>query len=88
MAANAAAGTAKVAEIKPGPPPILTKRGADILVHVEKMLDDAGKALGRTSSADPAIPIKPLSSSNSIAFPESFAAVAPVGAAPPSPRKN
>jgi penicillin-binding protein 1A len=88
VAANAAAGTAKVAEIKPGPPPILTKRGADILVHVEKMLDDAGKALGRTSSADPAIPIKPLSSSASIAFPESFAAVAPVGAAPPSPRKN
>ena len=88
VAANAAAGAAKVAEIKPGPPPILTRRGADILVHVEKMLDDAGKALGRTSSADPAIPIKPLSSGDSIAFPESFAAVAPVGAATPSPRKN
>ncbi len=62
-AASAAAGAAKVVEVKPGPPPVLTKRGADVLVHVEKMLDDAGKALGRTSSADPAKPVKPLSSS-------------------------
>jgi penicillin-binding protein 1A len=88
VAANAAAGAAKVADIKPGPPPILTKRGADILVRVEKLLDDAGKTLGRTSSADPAKPVKPLSSSDSIAFPDSFAAVAPVGTATPSPRKN
>ena len=38
-------GTAKVADIKPGPPPVLTKRGADVLVRVEKLLDDAGKTL-------------------------------------------
>jgi penicillin-binding protein 1A len=86
-AAGAAAGAAKVADTKPGPPPILTKRGADILVRVEKMLDDAGRTLGKTSSADPVKPVKPLSS-DSIAFPESFAAVAPYGAATPSPRKN
>jgi penicillin-binding protein 1A len=88
VAANAAAGAAKVAETKPGPPPILTKRGADILVRVEKLLDDAGKTLGRTSAADPMKPVKPLSSSETIAFPDSFAAVAPDGAATPSPRKN
>jgi penicillin-binding protein 1A len=87
-AAGAAAGAAKVAETKPGPPPVLTKRGADALVRVEKLLDDAGKTLGRTSSADPENPVKPLSSSDSIAFPDSFAAVAPYGAATPSPRKN
>jgi penicillin-binding protein 1A len=86
--AGTAAGAAKVADTKPGPPPILTKRGADILVRVEKMLDDAGRTLGKTSSADPVTPVKPLSSSDSIAFPESFAAVAPYGAATPSPRKN
>jgi penicillin-binding protein 1A len=51
------------------------------------MLDDAGRMLGKTSSADPVKPVKPLSS-DSIAFPESFAAVAPYGAATPSPRKN
>src|SRR5471032_603486 len=61
-AAGAAAGAAKVADTKPGPPPILTKRGADILVRVEKMLDDAGRTLGKTSSADPVKPVKPLSS--------------------------
>ena len=43
-----AAGAPKL-DIKPGPPPILTKRGADILVRVEKMLDEAGKTAGKTS---------------------------------------
>jgi penicillin-binding protein 1A len=52
------------------------------------MLDDAGRTLGRTSSADPMKPVKPSSSSDSMAFPESFAAVVPAGAAMPSPRKN
>ena len=36
----------RLPEIKPGPPPVLTKRGADILVQVEKMLDDAAKTAG------------------------------------------
>src|SRR6266478_6318487 len=50
-AAMAANGAIKPPDIKPGPPPILTKRGADILVRVEKMLDEAAKAAGKTSSS-------------------------------------
>jgi penicillin-binding protein 1A len=79
-AAAAAANVAsKAPDIKPGPPPILTKRGADILVHVEKLLDDAAKAMGE--------PVKPVSS-NSTAFPDSFAAANPGGPPAPAPRKN
>ena len=78
----AANGAPKPPEIKPGPPPVLTKRGADILVQVEKMLDDAAKTAGKTSSNDPPTPVKPLSS-NAIAFPESFAAAAPMACRPP-----
>jgi penicillin-binding protein 1A len=78
----AANGAPKPPEIKPGPPPILTKRGADILVQVEKMLDDAAKTAG-----EPVKPIKPVSS-NSVAFPDSFAAATPGNAASPAPRKN
>jgi penicillin-binding protein 1A len=76
-------GVPKAPEIKPGPPPILTKRGADILVQVEKLLDDAARTAG-----DPVKPVKPVSS-NSAAFPESFAAATASGnAAPSAPRKN
>ena len=86
----AAAGAAqKQAEIKPGPPPVLTKRGADILVQVEKMLDDAArdaaKAAEKTSATELKV-AKPLSSS-ALAFPDSFAAAIP-GEAAPAPRKN
>jgi penicillin-binding protein 1A len=84
VAANAAP---KILETKPGPPPILTKRGADILVRVEKLLDDAAKTAGNTSSGDPVKPAKPLSST-SVAFPDSFAAAAPADPTAPSPRKN
>jgi penicillin-binding protein 1A len=88
-AAVAANGAAKPPETKPGPPPVLTKRGADILVRVEKLLDEAGKTAGKTTSSDPVTPVKPLSSNNAAALPESFAAAAPDGgAAAPSPRKN
>ncbi len=79
MAAN---GAPKAPDIKPGPPPVLTKRGADILVQVEKMLDDAAKTAG-----DPAKPVKPVSST-SVPFPDSFAAATPGNAATPAPRKN
>jgi penicillin-binding protein 1A len=78
----AANGAPKAPEIKPGPPPILTKRGADILVQVEKMLDDAAKTAG-----DPVKPTKPVSS-NAVPFPDSFAAATPGNAAPSAPRKN
>jgi penicillin-binding protein 1A len=78
----AANGASKPPEIKPGPPPILTRRGADILVQVEKMLDDAAKTAG-----DPAKPLKPVSS-NSLAFPDGFAAATSGSAAMSEPRKN
>mgnify|MGYP003694033331 CR=1 FL=1 len=68
---------------------MLTKRGADILVRVEKLLDDAGKTAGKTSSNEPPKPDKPLSSS-ALAFPDSFAAAAPgdAGAARPAPARE
>jgi penicillin-binding protein 1A len=81
VASAAAPGAQKQPEIKPGPPPILTKRGADILVQVEKMLDEAAKTAG-----DPVKPIKPVSS-NAVPFPDSFAAAGP-GDPAPAPRKN
>jgi penicillin-binding protein 1A len=80
--ANVAANhTQKPAEYKP-PPPVLTKRGADILVHVEKLLDDAAKTAG-----EPAKPTKPISSS-SADFTDSFASASPEGTAAPAGRKN
>jgi penicillin-binding protein 1A len=83
----AANGAPKPPDIKPGPPPILTKRGADILVRVEKMLDEAAKTAAKTSTGEPAKPGKPVSSS-SLTFPESFAAAVPGdAAAQPVPRK-
>ena len=72
---------------KPGPPPILTKRGADILVRVEKLLDEAGKTAAQTTSTDPAKPVKPLSS-NAVAFPDSFAAATSREPTAPPARKN
>jgi penicillin-binding protein 1A len=72
MAANGAPAAPKILEIKPGPPPVLTKRGADILVQVEKMLDDAAKAADKTAD-DPPKPARPVSST-SLPFPDSFAA--------------
>jgi penicillin-binding protein 1A len=84
-AAVAAIGAPKAPEIKPGPPPVLTKRGADILVQVEKLLDDAAKTAERTTATEPPKPGRSTSSS-SLAFPDSFAAASPGDAAPP--RKN
>jgi penicillin-binding protein 1A len=72
-------------EIKPGPPPVLTKRGADILVQVEKLLDDAAKTADKTSATEQPKPAKPVQS-GSLAFPDSFAAATPGDAA--APRKN
>jgi penicillin-binding protein 1A len=87
IASPAAAATnvaSSAPDVKPGPPPVLTKRGADILVGVEKMLDEAAKTMGRTSSSEA---IKPLSS-NTIPVPESLALAAPVSPAAAAPRKN
>jgi penicillin-binding protein 1A len=76
VAANGAVIKEKAPEIKPGPPPVLTKRGADTLVQIEKMLDDAAKTADKATSAnEPAKPAKPTSSS-ALAFPENYAAAA------------
>jgi len=82
--AKAAKDEPKIVDVKPGPPPVLTRRGADILVQLEKMLDDADRAMGKTSSNEPP-PAKPTSSS-ALATQESLAA-ADTGSAP-LPRKN
>jgi penicillin-binding protein 1A len=75
----------KAPEIKPGPPPVLTKRGADVLVQVEKLLDDAAKTADKTSASEPPRPGKPVSSS-ALPFPDSFAAETSDNAS--LPRKN
>ncbi|QUS39271.1 PBP1A family penicillin-binding protein [Tardiphaga alba] len=87
-AAAAAALAANAQDSKPGPPPVLTRRGADILLRVEKMLDDAGKSVGRTSSNENAP--KPAASTM-LAFPENYASAttdAPAKPAPAPTRKN
>ncbi|MBR0832626.1 PBP1A family penicillin-binding protein [Bradyrhizobium manausense] len=84
--ANAQANAApKVLETKPGPPPVLTKRGADILVRVEKMLDDAAKTATK-STANDSQPAKPASSTSALAFPQNYAAEENANAS--IPRKN
>jgi penicillin-binding protein 1A len=84
MASN---GAVRAQDVKPALSPILTKRGADVLVHVEKLLDDAAQTAGNTPPVDPAKPAKPVSST-SLPFPESFAAAAPGDPAKSAPRKN
>ena len=65
---------------------MLTKRGADILVRVERLLDEAGKVAGKTSSSDQ--PAKPVTS-GALAFPENYVTAAgEQQAAPPAGRKN
>nr|WP_249154481.1 PBP1A family penicillin-binding protein [Bradyrhizobium manausense] len=84
--ANAQANAApKVLETKPGPPPVLTKRGADILVRVEKMLDDAAKTATKSTTND-SQPAKPASSTSALAFPQNYAAEENANAS--TPRKN
>ncbi|KYK48172.1 penicillin-binding protein [Bradyrhizobium liaoningense] len=79
--ANAAA---KVLETKPGPPPVLTKRGADVLVRVEKLLDDAARTANK-SAADDGKPAKPSSATSALAFPQNYAEE---NANTSAPRKN
>lgn len=85
--ANAQANAApKVLETKPGPPPVLTKRGADILVRVEKLLDDAAKTATKSAADDSAKQAKPAASSSALAFPQNYAAEENANAS--TPRKN
>ena len=45
----AAFGAPKPPEIKPGPPPVLTKRGADALSRIEQLMDAAARAMALTT---------------------------------------
>jgi penicillin-binding protein 1A len=52
----------KAKSSEPAPPPrpaLLTKRGADVLVRVERLMDDANRALGPTSTINPLNPARP-----------------------------
>ncbi|MCK1717396.1 PBP1A family penicillin-binding protein [Bradyrhizobium sp. 141] len=70
---NAQANAApKILETKPGPPPVLTKRGADILVRVEKLLDDAAKIAKKSADAGTK-PAGPSSATSALAFPQNYA---------------
>lgn len=77
-------------DAKPAPPPILTKRGADILVRVEKMLDQAAKTIGKTSAGEPVDPARSgaLSPTSSGGGAENLAAATSSDRAAPAPSKN
>jgi penicillin-binding protein 1A len=79
--ASANAAAPGVGEAPAGPPPVLTRRGADILVRVEKMLDDAAKAAADTP------PQKTTSSGAPAPVAENVAAATQGSATPPA-RKN
>jgi penicillin-binding protein 1A len=88
--ATVAAGTGRPQEIRSSPPPVLTKRGADILVHIERLLDDAAKSAAerppgsaastesgtKASDQQPKPDMRPdkPSSSSALAFPQNYAA--------------
>ncbi len=71
----------------PGPPPILTRKGANILVRVEKLFEDAAKtagAPGKTSANEPSISAPAAAA----AFPDNLASATPSESAASAPRKN
>jgi penicillin-binding protein 1A len=86
QAEASASAALKAAEVNPGPPPILTRRGASILVRIEKLFDEAAKtaaAAGKVSSDMH----KPAPAS-AVAFPDSFASATTETQNPAPPRKN
>jgi len=86
QAEASASAALKAAEVNPGPPPILTRRGASILVRIEKLFDEAAKtaaAPGKVSSDTR----KPAPAS-AVAFPDSLAAATTEAQNPAPPRKN
>lgn len=60
---------------------MLTKRGADILVRVEKLLDDAARTARKSADADS----KPSPATSALAFPQNYAEEKANASAP---RKN
>jgi len=51
MAANRPDNAATAEDIAAAPPPVLTSRGADILIRLEKMMEDASRTANKTSDA-------------------------------------
>jgi penicillin-binding protein 1A len=64
---------------------VLTKRGADILVRVEKLLDDAARTAIK-STADDSKQARPAAASSALAFPQNYAAEDNANSS--GPRKN
>ena len=62
------------------------REAADILVRVEKLLDDAAKTTTKTTSDDATKPARPASPSSALAFPQNYAAEENASSA--APRKN
>jgi penicillin-binding protein 1A len=97
-AAQASAASSRATpNVQAGPPPVLTRRGADILVRVEKLLEDAAKKAARvsdngtpaaTTGAAGSAPAANGATSNTqpAAFTDSFASAGP--GRPQPPRKN
>ena len=75
---------ARASDSGAAPPPILTRRGADILVQVERLLDDAAKSIAEI----PPPAAKPGLSTTSVGYPDSFASAVPNGAPDAGRRKN
>lgn len=85
QAEASASAALKAAEVNPGPPPILTRRGASILVRIEKLFDEAAKtaAPGKVSND-----MHKLAPAAAVAFPDSFASATRETQNPAPPRKN
>ena len=58
MAANQAAGTTPVLR-----PTLLTKRGTDVLIRIEHLMDEAGKALAAAGPTVSELPTGPADAS-------------------------
>jgi penicillin-binding protein 1A len=74
--ASAQSSMARASDTGAAAPPILTRRGAEILVQVEKAMDDAAKTLTDTP------PPRPAASTTSVPMPDNLAS------ADGAPRKN
>jgi len=67
----AASSAPKILDVAAGPPPTLTRRGVNILVRIEKDMDEAAKTVpvGKTTVNDRAPPTPHAA----VPFPDSFA---------------
>jgi penicillin-binding protein 1A len=74
----------KILDVGAGPPPTLTRRGVNTLVHIEKEMDETAKTVpvGKTSINDRAPPAPRAA----LPFPDSFASANDATASTP-PKK-